>query len=170
MAWVLGFLCVPSLQAIIVAGANGGSDTSNNTDAASLDAYLASVSDPSFLYWDNTVKFTNGSSRATAIYLGGTGGWVLTANHVTLAPTITFLGTAYTVDIASVTQIDGIDLKVFQITHVTEALPALPDVLLDAVTPAIGSNALMIAVGQDRTEIASTDADLSDAVAVGDFT
>lgn len=151
-------LPIPAL-AVIVAGANGGGNASNNTTAASLDTYLSDEALPAFSYWGNTTGFAVG----TAVYLGTTDGWVLSANHVTAAPTIAFLGTTYDVDMGSVTQVGTADLQLFKITHATEPLPALSDAPLDAFTPTVGTRTIMSGTGRNRTEDAATNPNTPDS-------
>ncbi len=152
-------LPTPPAAAVIVAGANGGGNTTTNTDLASLNSWLASQGDPSFPFWDNVAIYGNGN----ATYLGTSYGWVLTANHVSNSTTVDFLGTTYDVVEPSRQQVGIADLELFRITHATLPLPSLPDIPLDAITPGIGSDAVLMGAGRDRQEDASTDPNVSDA-------
>ena len=89
-------LCLAApAHAVIVGGTNG--DGFANATEAGLEIALASLSRPSFPFWDNLLRY----SDASAIYLGrnssATRGWVMSANHISETSSITVTGQSYNI-------------------------------------------------------------------------
>lgn len=133
--------------AVIVAGTSG---TGNNNDTqAGLDSYLSVASLATFPYWNNLVRVSN----ASGVYLGYNAstlrGWVLSADHISPAPTtVTVAGNTYTVS-GSSAAIGSSDLTLYEIGGGMgdPALPSLPTVPLAGVAATINQTALMFGRG-----------------------
>lgn len=139
-----------SASAVIVAGANGGEGTANNTTGAQLESFLGF----SFPYYGNVVKYSDSSG----IYLGHDPGtldvWVLSAKHVTATTagsTIEIDGQTYN-QVGSQIGIGGADLKLVRYHHASDLVPSLPAVALSSGSPTIGLGFVMIGLGVDRNE------------------
>ena len=152
---------VGTLQAVIVAGANGGGNNSENTTQADLETSLGTT----FPLFDHVVAF----SDATGVYLGHDGalGYVLTAGHVInpltngFPDTVTIAGTTY--DLGSRTGISGVDLAVYTFTPNGGAFPILDAMPIASLDPTPGELLIMHGRGRNRVENATTDPNVSDA-------
>jgi len=134
LVMALGLLCSPAAGLII---STDLSMSNTEQDPANLPAY------DDFPYWGNVGWRGTGDGPGSCIYLGG--GWVLTANHV--ASGYVKLGDA-TYDWIPGTnhQIDGADLKVFQISNP----PLLPTIPIAETVPSVGTAVLMLGTGRDQ--------------------
>ena len=149
------------LRAVIVAGANGGGDTSNNTTSAQLGAALGIDG----TFYDNVIRYNN----ASAVYLGwrttvnGPRAYALSAMHISFTNTMVISGVTYSVSRES---ISGSDLALLTLTQTSGIMPPLPVTMLAAATPAVGTQIIVAGYGRERTQNATTSASVSDAVAV----
>jgi hypothetical protein len=149
------------LRAVIVAGANGGGDNSNNTTSVQLEASLGIDG----AFYDNVIRY----SDASAVYLGwrttvnGPRAYVLSAMHITFSNTMVINGVTYSVSRES---ISSSDLALLTLTQTSGIMPPLPITVLAAATPAIGTQIVMAGYGRKRAQDATTNASVSDAVAV----
>lgn len=145
-------------SAVIVAGANGGGNTSNHTTQAQLESVLGAE----FANYGNVLNY----SDATGIYLGyealSKDIWVLTARHVTPNSTALVLeGNSYVyqqrVNLAA-------DLALVRYSHASGMVPTMPSVQLAGSPISGGETVIMIGIGRDRIQDATTQATVSDAV------
>ena len=153
-----------STQAVIVAGARGGGDNLNNTTRAELETI---VDDGFFFDHVFTLGAGNGVYLGYSPDPGGPVGYALTAMHIDLqgATTLTIEGETYDI-LDSRTAIDSSDLALIRFTHPTNQMPSLPALSLAPAAPANGTPVVMIGRGRNRSQAATTDADVSDAVSV----
>jgi hypothetical protein len=155
------FSCV---QAVIVAGARGGVNNTNNTTQAQLATAVGAF--PAF---DNVVRY----SDASGVYLGYDQTtkevYVLTARHINpQVSTITVDGLAYSGGVG--TNVGG-DLTLVKFaSRLDLQVPNLPSITLDSSSPTVGSQVVMIGYGVNRTENASTGASTPDDTLRGDGT
>ena len=158
---VFFFLALCPLKAVVVAGANGGSDNANNTTSAQIQASLGING----AFYDNVISY----SDAGAVYLGwrdtvnGPVAYALSEMHITFANTMVISGVTYSVSRQS---ISGSDLAVLSLTQTSGIMPPLPVVVLASSTPSVGSSIIMAGFGRERAQMATTDATVSDAVPV----
>ena len=151
---------------MVVAGANGGGNTSNNTTAAQMASQLG-LADTSF--YNNVLPY----SDAGSVYLGwanttsGPRAYLLSAMHINLSSTMLINAVSYTVTRQSIADSD---LALLTLANVDGIMPSLPVVNLATVTPAVGTGVIMAGFGRQRVQNATTNADTSDAVAVTDGT
>ncbi|MEX1117607.1 MAG: hypothetical protein WEB60_02325 [Terrimicrobiaceae bacterium] len=156
------FLIFENAEAVLVAGANGGGNTSNNTTAAQIESQLG-IDDASF--FNNVLHY----SDASAVYIGwsntisGPRAYALSAMHITFANTMVINGTTYSVTRQS---ISGSDLALLTLTQVGNIMPSLGAMTLSSTTPSNNTDVLMVGWGRNRAQNASTGANTSDAVAV----
>lgn len=158
-----------SADALVIPGQNGTG--AGNTTQATLNTHITTNSLPLFPYWNNVIPVSDSSG----IYLGASGsyGWVLTAAHVTqLTPnvqTLTISGMNYLV--RQNVPLGPQDLRLYRIGGEIgdPALPALPNVTLDATTPTAGTSLLSFGRGE-RTEGTLNSATSSDAQLAGNPT
>ena len=152
------------LQAVIVAGANGGAGTSNNTTLEQLN----SVVPVPFTNFGNSIRY----SDASGTYLGhnaATGDvWVLTANHITS----TASGSALQIEGVNYIQqgnrlsVPNSDLALVRYRNLSGIVPSMAAVSLASGTPTVGTPFVMMGWGSDRVQGPTTGASLSDAVSV----
>lgn len=143
-----------SAEGVIVAGGNGGSDNSNNTNAAQLNAAVGTP----FVNFDNNIKYSDSS----AVYLGFNPAtsdvWVLSAEHVGG----TSGGSALSLDGLTFTQVGSSvavgtsDLRLIKYQHATGLVPGIQQVKLASVAPTIATEVVMIGWGVDRMEVGAT--------------
>ncbi len=156
---VISFAATSILPAFIVAGANGGGNTSNNTTAASLN----SVAPQFFPYFDNVIHY----SDSTGVYLGHDTNfdiWVLSAAHVNNSnANITIDGLSYTFQqrfeaAGDGSQNDGVsgDVELLRYSRLDNAVPTLPAVKLAPADPGVSEVAFLIGRGRNRVEDAPT--------------
>jgi len=149
-------------SAVIVAGANGGGDTTNNTTAGQMAAQLGLANAD---FYNNVLPY----SDATAVYLGwaqtddGPRAFLLSAMHITLSNTMLINAVSYSVTRESIA---GSDLALLTLTNTDGIMPPLPVMNLAGSTPAIGTGVIMAGFGRERVQDATTDADVSDAIAI----
>jgi len=161
----IGFVLLPlfPLKAVVVAGANGGSDNTNNTTSAQIQASLGINGS----FYDNVLQY----SDAGAVYLGwrdtgsGNVAYALSEMHITFANTMIISGVTYSVSRQS---ISNSDLAVLTLTQTSGIMPPLPVVELasSSATPDVGTAIIMAGFGRARAQAATTDANVSDAVSV----
>lgn len=147
-----------SASAVIVAGANGGGNTSNNTTQAQLESALGQ----SFPIFDNVLRLNN----ASGVYLGynpnTNQAWVLTARHVAANPaTLNIGGLNYSN--AGRTNLTS-DVALIAYTRGDNVMPSLAPVSIASSLPSTSDTLVMIGGGRDRVQDASTDANTSDAI------
>jgi hypothetical protein len=155
-----------SAPAVIVAGASGGGDTSNNTTRAQFEAELGI---PLPIY-DNVIPY----SDASGVYLGYNAStrdvYVLTARHITTNVTA---GSSILIDgLTYNRQSDGMDgyghlvggdLRLVRYNRGDLAVPNLPAIPISTTVPIANTSLLVAGFGKNRTENASTDSSTSDA-------
>ncbi len=157
---------LPDAHAVVVAGANGGGNTSNNTTAVQMASQLG-LTDTSF--YDNVLPYSNAGS----VYLGwadtvdGRRAYLLSAVHIDLSSTMLINAVSYSVTRQS---ISGSDIALLTLSNVDGTMPPLPVVNLAATTPSIGTEVIMAGFGRNRVQDAATNASISDAVTVPDGT
>lgn len=165
IAILFSFLALSPLRAVIVAGANGGSDNLNNTTASQIQASLGI----SGAFYENVIRY----SDAGSVYLGwrntvgGPRAYVLSAMHITFANTMVINGVTYSVSRES---ISSSDLALLTLTQTSGIMPPLPAMELALSTPSVGSSIVMAGFGRERVQAATTSASVSDAVAVTEGT
>ncbi len=159
-------LLSPHASAVIVAGASGGSNTTNNT----TQAQFVSEYGISFPIYDNVVQY----SDASGIYLGHNAStkdvWVLTARHITTngsaGSTIVIDGLTYNRQAEGIdgygVQVGG-DLRLVRYKRLDLAVPSLQAVAISTTVPVALTQLMMVGYGQNRTEFATGDASTSDA-------
>ena len=163
---VLMLLLGPQAHAVVVAGANGGSDTSNNTTAAQMAQQLDLTNTA---FYSNILPY----SDAGSVYLGwantidGPRGYLLSAMHINLSSIMLINAVSYSVTRQSIA---GSDLALLTLSNVNGIMPALPVVNLASTAPSIGTGVIMAGFGRNRVQTATTNANTSDAVAVTDGT
>lgn len=142
-------LCMPSVQAVIVAGTLGTGN--NNSTEAGLTSFLNTTVYAAFPYWNNMVRVAD----ASGIYLGYNAstmrGWVMSANHVTTPTSITVAGNNYSVTGSA--QIGSSDIKLYRIGGGVSdpALPTLSSVALPEVFASTRDFLLMLGRGFSTT-------------------
>jgi hypothetical protein len=120
-------------------------------------------------FYNNVLPY----SDATAVYLGwaqtdtGPRAFLLSAMHITLSSTMLINAVSYSVTRESIA---GSDLALLTLSNVDGIMPPLPVMNLAGSTPAVGTDVIMAGFGRDRVQAATTDANVSDAVAVTDGT
>jgi hypothetical protein len=153
--------CLP-VHAVVVAGANGGGNTSNNTTAGQMAAQLGLANAD---FYNNVLPY----SDATAVYLGwaqtdvGPRAFLLSAMHITLSNTMLINAVSYSVTRESIADSD---LALLSLTNIDGIMPPLPVMNLAGSTPAIGTDVIMAGLGKERVQDATTDGDVSDAIAI----
>jgi hypothetical protein len=162
---ILSALLSNPLQAVIVAGANGGAGTTNNTTVAQLN----SIVPVAFTNFDNSIQY----SDASGTYLGYNAStrdvWVLTANHITTTAagsSLQIKGVTY-LQQGSRISVPNSDLALVRYQNSLGIVPAMPAVSLATGTPTVGSPFVMMGWGADRVQGPSSSANVSDAVSVG---
>jgi hypothetical protein len=154
------------VRAVVVAGANGGGDTSNNTTAAQMATQLGLANTA---FFENVLPYSNAGS----VYLGwantldGPRAYLLSAMHIDLANTMLINAVSYSVTRDSIA---GSDLALLTLSNVDGIMPSLPVVNLATSTPTAGNSLIMAGFGWQRVQDAATNAAISDAVAVPDGT
>jgi hypothetical protein len=157
--------CLP-VRAVVVAGANGGGNTSNNTTAVQMATQLGLVNTA---FYENVLPYSNAGS----VYLGwantldGPRAYLLSAMHIDLANTMLINAVSYSVTRDSIA---GSDLALLTLTNVDGIMPSLPVVNLATSTPGANTGLVMAGFGWQRVQDATTSAVVSDAVAVTDGT
>jgi hypothetical protein len=156
---VIVFSSLPA-SAVIVAGASGGGNTINNTTRAQMEGELGTF----FPAYDNVIQY----SDASGIYLGHNAAtrdvWVLTARHITgSAAAITIDGQAYNFGAEF---FPGGDLRLVRYSRLDGAVPSLPAVQISSTVPVASTALVVVGYGQNRTQNATTNANISDAVSV----
>lgn len=164
--FALLILAGPEARAVVVAGAHGGGNTSNNTTAVQMATQLGLANTA---FYNNVLPY----SDAGSVYLGwantidGPRAYLLSAMHISLSSTMLINAVSYSVTRES---IDGSDVALLTLSNVDGIMPPLPVVALATTTPSIGTDVIMAGFGRNRVQDAATDADVSDAVAVPDGT
>lgn len=158
-------LLTQAAQCVIVAGANGGSGTNNNTNGSQLNSALGT----SFPNFGNVIQYSDSSG----VYLGYDPGtndvWVLSAKHVTATSNGSVLQIAGDNYIQqSRIEVASADLVLIRYNSGSSTVPDLAAVKLATVAPTIGTPIVMIGWGIDRLEGPATDPGISDASG-GDF-
>lgn len=158
---------VHHLPAVVVAGAKGGSDNSNNTTRAQLEQ-LPGVSNGFF--FDNVVRYRGGN----AVYIGyrdtGSGkiGYALSGIHLGQAATPTISIQNITYDIDDIIAVNGSDLALIVFSHSNNTMPNLFPIELSSTALSNNTEVIMIGEGRSRVQSATTDENTSDAVFVND--
>ncbi|MEM0896934.1 MAG: hypothetical protein AAGJ79_08600, partial [Verrucomicrobiota bacterium] len=140
--------------AVIVAGANGGGNNTENTTQADLETSLGTT----FPNFDNVVPF----SDSTGVYLGHNGsiGYVLTAGHVTNPLTNGFPDTVgiggSTYNLLSRTGVAGADLAIYSFSPNGVVFPELDAIPIAMADPTPGEQLIMIGRGRNRVQDAET--------------
>lgn len=145
-------------MAVIVAGANGGGNTSNNTNAAQfLSDYGIAVD-----VYDNVIQVGSGSGTYLGYDPATKDVWVLTAKHINLSigSTVTIQGSTYTLD--GFTDVGG-DVRVARYSHVSNQTPTLPTIGLASTIPIVDTPLLIVGYGRNRLENATIDANVGDS-------
>lgn len=169
--FALATLLASPAFAVIVAGANGGSDNSNNTTAGQLDSYLASGSNvfgeslAGFDIYDNVIPYSDSSG----IYLGFNATthdvWVLSAKHVNDSNSaLTIDGLSYTFQ--QRINLSG-DLELNRYLRIDLAVPSLPSVTLASSSPTANAPMILVGLGRNRNEAAATNPNDNDSVSLG---
>jgi hypothetical protein len=151
---LLLLLGVISAEGVIVAGANGGSDNSNNTNAAQLNAAVGTP----FINFDNNIKYSDSSG----VYLGFNPAtndvWVLSANHVgatSSGSSLSLDGLTFT-QVGSAVAIGSSDLRLIKYHNASDLVPGIAPVKLASTAPTISTEVVMIGWGVDRVEVGAT--------------
>lgn len=157
---ILFLPALTDVRAVVVAGANGGGNTSNNTTAVQMASQLG-LGDVSF--YDNVLPY----SDAGSVYLGwahtvdGPRAYLLSAVHITLSSTMLINAVSYSVTRQS---ISGSDIALLTLSNVDGTMPPLPVVNLSTNTPSIGTEVIMAGFGRNRVQDATTNANTPDTV------
>lgn len=165
---ILASLTLPA-SAVIVAGASGGGNTANNTTAAQFQSEYGLA----LPIYENVVRY----SDASGIYLGYNAAtkdvWVLTARHISSSAsqgnTISIDGLTYNRQPEGgdgFGQLPGGDLRLVRYNRPDLAVPTLPAINISTTVPTAATELLMVGYGQNRTQNATTNAFISDAVSV----
>ena len=150
-----------SAKAVIVAGANGGSNNSNNTTGAQLNAALGF----SFPYYDNVVQYSDSSGTYLGYNAATSDVWVLSAAHVNdNNSAISIAGQSY--PFQQRYTISGVDFELNRYRRGDLAVPNLPAVPLATGTPTINTSLLMTGYGRNRVETATVGINTPDSVDV----
>lgn len=163
---VLSLVMSSSAHAVVVAGANGGGNTTNNTTAAQIAVQLGLTS---AAFYENVLPYSNAGS----VYLGwantldGPRAYLLSAMHIDIDNAMLINAVSYSVTRQS---ISGSDLALLTLANIDGLMPSLPVVNLATVTPSVGAGVIMAGFGWQRIQDATTNATISDAVAVADGT
>lgn len=163
---ILGVAAAIPAQAVIVAGANGGGNTANNTTQGQLET-AAGVP---FSMYDNVIEYAG----STGLYLGYNAAtsdvWVLTARHIdsdaSLGSTVVIQGQTYNRQPegpGGFGLLPGGDLRLVRYQRPDLAVPTLPAIQISSTAPVASTVLVMIGRGQNRTENASLLATSSDA-------
>ena len=166
MSAVLVFGMCLQARAVVVAGANGGGNTSNNTTAVQMATQLGLTNTA---FYNNVLPY----SDAGSVYLGwaqtvsGPRAYLLSAMHISLSSTMLINAVTYAVTRESIA---GSDLALLTLANIDGIMPSLPVVNLAASTPAVGTDVIMAGFGRQRVQNATTNANTSDAVVVTDGT
>lgn len=163
---ILGAAVTIPAQAVIVAGANGGGNTANNTTQGQLEA-AAGVP---FSMYDNVIEYAG----STGLYIGFNAAtsdvWVLTARHIVSdamqGSTVTIQGQTYNRQPegpGGFGLLPGGDLRLVRYSRMDLAVPTLPAIQISSSAPVANTVLVMIGRGQNRTENASLSATSSDA-------
>ena len=152
-------------QCVIVAGASGGGDNTNNTTRAQLESELSTF----FPAYENVISY----SDASGVYLGYDPAtkdvWVLTARHVSVGgSTIVIDGLTYDrqPDGDGFGYLVGGDLRLVRYNRPDQAVPSLPAVKMTTAIPTGGTSLVMIGNGQNRVENGTVNTGTSDAVSL----
>jgi len=148
------------VHGVVVAGANGGGNTSNNTTAVQMAAQLGLT---------NTAFYGNvlGYSDAGSIYLGwantaqGPRAFALSATHINPASFMDINGLTYSVSSQSIL---GSDVTLLTLTQSNNLMPVLPVVSLANTTPGIGTGIIMAGFGRNRVQDATTSSNTPDSI------
>lgn len=153
-------------SAVIVAGANGGGNTINNTTQAQLE----SAAGVPFSMYDNVIAYAGSSGLYLGYNAATSDVWVLTARHITSnatqGSTVTIQGLTYDRQpegIDGFGQLPGGDLRLVRYRRADLAVPSLPAITISSAAPVANTVLAMIGLGQNRTENASVSAITSDA-------
>jgi MYXO-CTERM domain-containing protein len=144
-------LASPAL-ALIIDGGDGTGNTTNPVNTINLNTGQP-FGDPG---WNNVVQIGNSSGDyAGGVYLGG--GWILTADHVTLGSTsVTYDGNTYSAVPGSLTQlIGGADLAVFRISAPPPS--GALSLTIASSTPSVGTTVMGIGFGRSASATGSWD-------------
>jgi hypothetical protein len=155
---------------VIVAGANGGGNTVNNTTQAQLEA-AAGVPFPMY---DNVIEYAG----STGLYIGYNPAtrdvWVLTARHIASdaiqGSSVIIQGQTYLRQPegpGGFGLLPGGDLRLVRYKRADLAVPSLPAIQISSSAPVASTVLVMIGRGQNRTENASVLATSSDATSTG---
>jgi hypothetical protein len=153
---------LPDAHAVVVAGANGGGNTSNNTTAVQMASQLG-LSDASF--YDNVLPYSNAGS----VYLGwadtvdGRRAYLLSAVHIDLSSTMLINAVSYSVTRQSIA---GSDLALLTLSNIDGIMPPLPVASLGTTTPSIGTDVIMAGFGRNRVQDATTSPTTPDSVSL----
>jgi len=155
-------LSISSSQGVIVAGANGGGNTSNNTTRAQLETQQGRPA----AFYDNVINY----SDATGIYLGYNPGnssvWVMSAKHVTSnTSNLTIAGLSYVFQ-QEINLASG-DVRLIRYSRADNAVPSLGAVKLATTVPVANQSLVLLGIGQNRTENAATVAAVPDSTSTG---
>jgi len=158
--FVLPILLGPQARAVVVAGANGGGNTSNNTTAVQMATQLGLTNTA---FYNNVLSY----SDAGSVYLGwantinGPRAYLLSAMHINLSNTMLINAVSYSVTRQSIA---GSDLALLTLSNVNGIMPPLPVVNLATATPSIGTGVVMAGFGRNRVQDATTNAITPDAI------
>ncbi len=146
---------------MIVAGANGGSNNTNNTTGAQLNAALGFA----FPYYDNVIQYSDSSGTYLGYNASTKDVWVLSAAHVIdNNSAITIAGQSY--PFQQRYTIAGVDLELNRYRRGDLAVPDLLAVSLATMTPTINTSLLMTGYGRNRIETATIGMNAPDSVDV----
>lgn len=160
----LSVLLSSPLQAVIVAGANGGAGTTNNTTVEQLN----SIVPVPFTNFENSIRYSDSSGTYLGYNAATRDVWVLTANHITT----TVAGSALQIQGINYLQqgsriaVPNSDLALVRYQNTSGLVPSMPAVTLATGTPTVGSPFVMMGWGADRVQGPSSGAFTSDAVSV----
>lgn len=152
--------------ALVVAGANGGGNTGNNTTAAQMESQLGLSN---AFFYSNVLQY----SDANAVYLGwgtttnGPRAFMLSAMHITFSSTVVIDSITYGV---TRERIGDSDLALLTLSNTNNIMPSLAALSLSTNTPVNGTPVIMAGYGRQRVQNAETSDYFSNAVTVADGT
>jgi hypothetical protein len=155
-------LLVPQARAVVVAGANGGANTSNNTTAAQMATQLGLTNTA---FYNNVLPYSDAGSvyLGWANTVGGPRAYLLSAMHINLSSTMLINAVSYSVNRQSIA---GSDLALLTLSNVDGIMPPLPVANLATATPSIGTDVIMAGFGRNRVQDATTSPTTPDSISL----
>ena len=156
------FIFSMPVKGIIVAGANGGADSTNNTTQQQLEM-LPGVSDGHF--FQNVFRMGAGNG----VFLGfrntesGAVGYALSGMHLGNISSVTIQSLTYT---ATRTAIDGSDLALYRLTRNDNVMPSLQTIQLANAPINNNTPVIMIGEGRNRVQNSTLDANTPDSISL----